>query len=103
MAASDALAKARRFVQANGSTTTPQPRIIRIGSRQSDPPLRVPDEPKPDKPCWTCKFIAWWQRSDGVWVCGVCHPSPEVLRRAFAAKKAKEANKGDLADEEVAA
>lgn len=32
---------------------------------------------KPDKPCWICKKDKWWQRADGGWVCGVCHPDPK--------------------------
>ena len=32
---------------------------------------------KPDKPCWNCKQNKWWQRKDGEWICGVCHPNPK--------------------------
>ncbi len=29
---------------------------------------------RPVVPCWSCRSHAWWQRADGGWVCGVCHP-----------------------------
>jgi hypothetical protein len=29
--------------------------------------------------CSNCKQQRWWQRPDGGWVCGVCHPDPRVL------------------------
>jgi hypothetical protein len=28
----------------------------------------------PEQPCFACRGQAWWQRPDGDWVCGVCHP-----------------------------
>ena len=31
---------------------------------------------KPNKPCWTCGANDWWQRPDGGWSCGRCHPNP---------------------------
>lgn len=30
---------------------------------------------KPLTPCWSCRSRSWWQRPDGGWVCGVCHPA----------------------------
>lgn len=31
---------------------------------------------KPTKPCYVCGSNAWWQRPDGGWACGRCHPNP---------------------------
>jgi len=42
------------------------------------------EEHAPARPCPNCKLAMWWQRpqrKDGGWVCGVCHPDPEVLMR----------------------
>lgn len=36
------------------------------------------DGGKPDHPCFACGSTNWRQRPDGGWVCGVCHPRPEV-------------------------
>ncbi len=37
-----------------------------------------PPTPHPTRPCYTCRSSRWWQRSDGGWVCGVCHPRPPL-------------------------
>jgi hypothetical protein len=29
-----------------------------------------------DTPCRVCGSTTWWQRTDGGWVCGRCHPKP---------------------------
>ncbi len=29
---------------------------------------------RPTRRCYSCKTITWWQRPDGGWVCGTCHP-----------------------------
>jgi hypothetical protein len=29
---------------------------------------------KPDNSCYACGSRNWWQRPDGGWVCGICHP-----------------------------
>ena len=34
------------------------------------------DGDKPAYPCPACKADKWWQRNDGGWVCGRCHPNP---------------------------
>ncbi len=31
---------------------------------------------KPTKSCYVCGSNNWWQRSDGGWCCGWCHPNP---------------------------
>lgn len=31
---------------------------------------------RPTKPCSVCGSNSWWQRPDGGWVCGRCHPCP---------------------------
>ncbi|MEK7353679.1 MAG: DUF3854 domain-containing protein, partial [Chloroflexota bacterium] len=31
---------------------------------------------KPAYPCPACRADKWWQRDDGGWVCGCCHPEP---------------------------
>ena len=31
---------------------------------------------KPDRSCFVCGSSSWWQRKDGGWVCGKCHPRP---------------------------
>lgn len=31
---------------------------------------------KPTKPCYVCGTNDWWQRPDGGWLCGRCHPNP---------------------------
>lgn len=31
---------------------------------------------RPTKPCHACGPTNWWQRPDGEWVCGRCHPRP---------------------------
>lgn len=31
---------------------------------------------KPTKPCYVCGANDWWQRPDGGWNCGRCHPNP---------------------------
>jgi phage/plasmid-associated DNA primase len=40
--------------------------------------IDIPDNPdgKPAHPCYACGSDDWWQRPDGGWVCGVCHPKP---------------------------
>ncbi|MFC1970406.1 DUF3854 domain-containing protein [Chloroflexota bacterium] len=32
---------------------------------------------KPTYPCYTCGADNWWQRDDGEWLCGRCHPEPQ--------------------------
>jgi hypothetical protein len=32
---------------------------------------------KPTHPCYNCGSSNWWQRDDGGWVCGRCHPKPQ--------------------------
>jgi hypothetical protein len=27
-----------------------------------------------EKPCYSCGSMDYWQRSDGGWVCKICHP-----------------------------
>ena len=34
---------------------------------------------RPANPCHNCKEDRWWQRPDGGWVCGGCHPDPAKL------------------------
>jgi hypothetical protein len=29
---------------------------------------------KPENPCYSCGSMDFWQRSDGGWVCNICHP-----------------------------
>lgn len=31
---------------------------------------------RPDMPCYACGNNEWWQRLDGGWTCGRCHPNP---------------------------
>ncbi len=31
---------------------------------------------KPTKSCYVCGANNWWQRPDGGWLCGRCHPNP---------------------------
>ncbi|GAH31958.1 unnamed protein product [marine sediment metagenome] len=31
---------------------------------------------RPTKPCYVCGSSTWWQRPDGGWLCGRCHPNP---------------------------
>ncbi|GAI71499.1 unnamed protein product [marine sediment metagenome] len=31
---------------------------------------------KPSKSCYVCGSDTWWQRPDGGWLCGRCHPNP---------------------------
>lgn len=38
------------------------------------PPATPPMPPRPARHCHTCRARRWWQRPDGGWVCGVCHP-----------------------------
>jgi len=33
---------------------------------------------KPTKPCYACGLNDWWQRPDGGWNCGRCHPNPNL-------------------------
>jgi len=33
---------------------------------------------RPIKPCHICGSNNWWQRPDGGWVCGRCHPNPNL-------------------------
>lgn len=37
-----------------------------------------PINPCPDKPCHTCGSSNWWLRGNE-WLCGRCHPKPEVI------------------------
>jgi hypothetical protein len=41
----------------------------------ADGVLTPPKEP-PAYPCNSCGTSAWWQRPDGGWACGTCHPDP---------------------------
>lgn len=38
--------------------------------------LQPIDTKKPDHPCWNCGMNDWWQRKDGGYTCGTCHPQP---------------------------
>ena len=33
---------------------------------------------RPTKPCHICGSDNWWWRPDGSWVCGRCHPNPNL-------------------------
>ena len=33
---------------------------------------------KPDKPCYACGSNTWWLTPDGRWLCGKCHPNPNL-------------------------
>ena len=35
----------------------------------------------PTTPCYSCKGDKFWQRPDGGWVCGTCHPQPMVVEK----------------------
>jgi hypothetical protein len=35
----------------------------------------------PDHPCPACGLRLWWQRPDGLWVCGLCTPDPVKCRQ----------------------
>ena len=39
----------------------------------------TPEISKPIKPCPACGSKDWWQREDGGWVCGRCHPCPVLI------------------------
>ena len=28
------------------------------------------------EPCYACGRVAWWQRPEDGWACGICHPDP---------------------------
>jgi hypothetical protein len=43
--------------------------------------------PQSASACSNCKRSDWWQRPDGGWVCGVCHPDPQKLRAAWEARR----------------
>ena len=36
---------------------------------------------EPDYPCRNCGSNSWWQREDGEWICGGCHPEPKPTIR----------------------
>jgi len=38
--------------------------------------LHISDKPLPTETCGACGLLAWWQRPDGEWICGRCHPQP---------------------------
>jgi len=38
---------------------------------------------RPVIPCHNCKEDRWWQRPDGGWVCGRCHPNPVELAKKW--------------------
>lgn len=42
---------------------------------------RSPLDEKPSQVCYACKSYTWWQRRDGGWVCGTCHPNPQATAR----------------------
>jgi hypothetical protein len=42
-------------------------------SNSSMPKLNL--STKPEKPCYSCGSMDYWQRSDGGWVCNTCHPN----------------------------
>lgn len=48
-------------------------RLVRAASGLQ-PPLTPTALPCPARRCHTCRMRRWWQRPDGGWVCGVCHP-----------------------------
>lgn len=35
----------------------------------------------PMSPCYSCNGDKYWQRPDGGWVCGTCHPQPTVVEK----------------------
>jgi len=35
---------------------------------------------KPKKPCSSCGSMDFWQRSDGGWVCNICHPQKQCMQ-----------------------
>jgi len=43
---------------------------------------------KPTKPCGACGSSDWWQRPDGGWRCGRCHPKPNSEEGGLAPEKA---------------
>lgn len=43
------------------------------------PPLAPIVLPCPVRRCRICQTRRWWQRPDGGWVCGVCHPKPPIV------------------------
>src|SRR5258708_7162347 len=46
------------------------------------------DQPyAPDQACAVCRLKMWWQRPDGGWVCGICHPDPELLRAEWVLRR----------------
>jgi hypothetical protein len=47
--------------------------------RPNDQTTKLPNRNAPEGECAVCKLRMWWQRQDGGWVCGVCHPDPQVL------------------------
>jgi hypothetical protein len=46
----------------------------------------------PSQHCPVCKLVMWWQRppsNGGGWVCGVCHPDPELLLAKWRSQRAQ--------------
>lgn len=63
---------------ASGSDGKHSPSQIRDDATDAtDAALRLPGgDTQPARACHNCGRQAWWQRPDGEWVCGVCHPDP---------------------------
>ncbi len=54
--------------------------LVRAAVLPSDPPPGHVRAPRPTRRCYSCRTLTWWQRPDGGWVCGVCHPRPSARR-----------------------
>jgi len=48
-------------------------RLVRVANGLQ-PPATPTVLPCPVRRCRSCQTRRWWQRADGGWVCGVCHP-----------------------------
>lgn len=48
----------------------------RIESELNGMGIKTERDNGPDRPCGVCGMNKWWQRKDGGWVCGGCHPKP---------------------------
>jgi len=59
-----------------------QARARVVSRRESSEKIDYLDnpDPKPIKACLACGSTNWWQRPDGAWVCGRCHPKTGAAR-----------------------
>ncbi len=60
---------------------------------------------KPTKPCYVCGSNDWWQRPDGGWLCGRCHPNPNPDSDSIPgaeASPASQLNEGKYSSETLA-